>query len=178
MRWQRILAVIAALGAGPALAGQVVGNSYVGARYGALTIVPPAGAWRIVDQEGSAGSEAGGPVVHLQMAQAIGGAYPVVQVSAVRKTEAAVTAAFILDTSREAMIQRGGVPGPVEVGAADGRQVHSYRARIPVRGQAAEAVYVLLEGAGSFFVLQMVVPVVDYDEARARLDQLLTTLRY
>lgn len=178
MRWQGIVAVIVALGAGPALAGQTVGNRYVGARYGPLVIAPPADAWLIVDQEASAGSEAGGPVVNLQMAQAIGGTYPVVQVSAVRKTEAAVSAAFILDTSREAMIQRGGLPDPVEVGTVGGRPIHSYRARIPVRGQAAEAVYVLLEGEASFFVLQMVVPVADAGEARARLDQLLTTIRY
>ena len=161
-----------------AQAGTVSGDAYVGERFGRLEIAPPAGRWAITDRESAGTSDEGGPVADLQLTAPVGDIRPLVRVTGVKKVDAAVTADFVLKTSRDALQQQGGEAGPVQRIQVGARSVWSYEARLDAEGQPLRTRLVVIEGAQAFFLLQMVVPAAAFDEAGRAFDQLLPAVKY
>ncbi len=180
-RWlNRIFGVVLAVGGlvTGAYAGQMTEKGYTADRFGQLEVTPPAGKWEMRDQEATGNNHYGGPVVDFLLKQAVQGSYPVVKVSAVKKDDGSVTPDFVLKTSRDTMTQQGGQLSAVETGRVGGRNVWSYQARISIKGQLSQVVYLLLEGPTAFFMAQMVVPDGALAQAKPLFDELLATFRY
>lgn len=166
------------LAVGSAWAGHLTEKGYTADRFGHLEVAPPAGKWEIRDREANGNNEYGGPVVDFLYKQPVGGVYPVVQVSAVKKAEADVTPEFVLQTSRDAILQQGGQLTLVSPWRVAGRAGWTYDAALTIKGQLSQVHYVLLEGAGAYFLAQIVVPAGTLGQVKPDLDALLAAFRY
>lgn len=175
---RHFLAVIAILLAGAATAGQIDGDRFVGERFGRLELSVPAGQWLILDREFSGNNEYGGPVVDLKATAAIVGVFPTVHVSAFKRADASVTAEFVLQTSRAAVEQKGGEPGPIQTLAVDGKKRWVFTARVRQNDQPASLHYLLLEGEQAYFAVQSVVPDAALGEWQQRVEQLMRQVKY
>lgn len=175
VRWAWVALVLVS---GLAEAGQMVGAAYVGERFGRIEIVLPQDQWRVTDREATGTVDDGGPVVDLQLQQAIDGSYPVVRVSAVRKVDASVTADLVLQTSREALEKQGGTVGPLLTSLAGGKIVRAYETDIAIQGKPAKVIYILLDGRQAIFSLQVAVPAASVDRVRTQVDALIAGIRY
>lgn len=161
-----------------AFAGQLTGEAYIGERFGRIEIRPPAKQWLMLDRESSGDNEFGGPVVDLKALAPLGGVLPSLHVSAFRRVDASVTAAFVLQTSRDAVLQKGGEAGPVDIRTVNGRKVWFFDAQVKQQDKPARLYYVLLEGDKAYFALQTVVPDAAFLATKQGVDELLPKVNY
>jgi len=175
---RHFLVLIAILLAGAASAGQIDGDRYVGERFGRIEIKAPAGQWLILDREFSGNNEYGGPVVDLKATAAVAGVFPTVHVSAFKRADASVTAEFVLQTSRTAVEQKGGEPGPIQTLAVDGKKRWFFTAKVIQNDKPASLHYLLLEGEQAYFAVQSVVPEAALGELQQRIEALMRQAKY
>ena len=162
----------------PAFAGQLTGDSYTGERFGRIHFVAPGSQWLMLDREYSGSNEFGGPVLDLKATSAVSGFFPSVHVSAFKRAEDSVTAEFVLQTSQDAVRQKGGQPGVVQLRAVNGKKTWFFEAQVVQQDKLARLYYVLLEGAEAYFALQTVVPEVVFTATKQRIDELLLKVSY
>ena len=93
-----------------------------------------------------------------------------------QKVDAAVTADFVLKTSRDALAAARGEARPVQRIQVGARSVWSHEARLDAEGSRAPG-WSSSRGTG-LFLLQMVVPAAAFDEAGRAFDQLLPAVKY
>lgn len=177
MRSLTLLFFVACL-AVPAIAGQLSGNTFVGERFGRIEIVETDAQWLILDREYSGNNLLGGPVADIKATRPVAGYFPTVHLSAFKRADATVTPDFVLQTSRDAVRQKGGHPGGIQSAAVNGRNVWFFEAMVLQQDKPAKLYYVLLEGDSVFFALQTVVPEFAFDETRGRVDKLLNGISY
>ena len=160
-------------------AGELSGDSYVGARFGAIRIIAPASQWLMLDREYSGDNEFGGPVVDLKGLQPLTtGTFPSLHLTAFKRVGPEVNAAFVLENSQNAVRQRGGQVSPVASRALNGKTIWFFDALVSQNDKPARLYYVLLESSQAFFALQTAVPVSAFDETRQRVDELLLKVSY
>lgn len=159
-------------------AGQVSGETYTGQRFGQIELVAPATQWLILDREFSGSNEFGGPVVDLKAVAPIAGIFPTLHISAFKRADISVTPEFVLQTSRDAVWQKTGQLGPVQVRAVDGKKIWFFVASVRQQDQLARLYYVLLEGLTVIYALQTVVPENAFAETQRLVDELLLKVKY
>lgn len=175
---RRFLLLAAFWLASSAWAGQFKGDTYIGERFGRIELLAPGNHWLVLDREFSGNNEFGGPVVDLRSTVGIAGIFPSVHISAFKRADASVTAEFVLQTSRDAVLQKGGEPGPVEIRAVNGKKAWFFEAQVKQQEKPARLYYVLLAGATAFFALQTVVPESVFIETKRQVDELLLKVGY
>lgn len=163
---------------GVALAGQLEGESYTGERFGRIQFVAPGHQWLMLDREFSGSNEFGGPVLDLKAVAPVGGFYPSLHVSAFKRADASVSATFVLQTSQDAVRQKGGLPAQAQIRAVNGKNIWFFEAEVMQQDKPARLYYLLLEGAQAYFALQTVVPAAALPELKQRIDELLLKVSY
>ncbi len=163
---------------GLAIAGQLQGDSYTGERFGRIQFVAPVHQWLMLDREFSGSNEFGGPVLDLKAVAPVGEGYPSLHVSAFKRADASVTAAFVLQTSQEAVRQKGGLPAQAQIRTVNGKNIWVFEAEVMQQDKPARLYYLLLEGAQAYFALQTVVPAAVLPELKQRIDELLLKASY
>lgn len=163
---------------GVVFAGQLNGANYIGDRFGRIELVAPTTEWLILDRESSGNNEFGGPVVDLKATVSIAGYFPSLHLSAFKRIDVSVTPAFVLQTSRDAVEQRGGELGPIQNRVVDGKNTWFFEAKVWQKDQPARLYYVLLEGSEAIYALQTVVPEAALIETKRRVDELLLKVKY
>jgi hypothetical protein len=163
---------------GPVVAGQLSGDGFTGERFGMIRVVAPPSLWLLLDREFSGSNEFGGPVLDLKATTAIAGYLPSAHLSAFKRADASVTAEFVLQTSQQAVRQKGGQPGPVGRRTLNGKTTWFFEAELVQQERPARLYYVLLEGSEAYFALQTVVPEAVFADTKQRIDELLLKVSY
>lgn len=155
-----------------------MGETFIGERFGRIEVLAPATQWLMLDREYSGDNEFGGPVLDLKAMVPIAGSFPNLHVSAFKRADASVTPEFILQTSRDAVRQKGGDLGAVQTRAVDAKKVWFFEAQVRQQDKPARLYYVLLQGSSAFFALQTVVPDSAFSETKRQIDELLLKVKY
>ncbi len=156
-----------------ALAGEVIGNTYIGEKHGYIEVLSPEGKWSIKDKEGE-----GTGVVELRLKDPINGTNPSVLVQAIPHSGGLVPADMVLQIMRDSFAQQGMQTGPVETGRIAGKKVYQFWIRLERSGQVVKGDVVMCEGDKSFFMIQFTANSVAYDAARPLFNDVLEKVKY
>ncbi len=166
------------LAAVPAGAGEVIGNTYVGERFGYIELTAADGKWDISDKEKSATNDMAGMIAHFKLKDAISGWKADVNILGFKKIEDAITVNFVIGTMRKEWIAQGGEVEPIETGRIAGKKVHHYEKRLNVKGIAMKGRDIYLEGEKAVFVVHMIVRADAYPPTLQLLEDLVATAKY
>ena len=167
-----------ALAAWQAGAGEVIGNTYVGERFGYIELTSVDGKWDITDREKSATNDFAGMVAHFKLKEAISGWKPDLNVMGFKKIEGAVTADFVINMMRKEWAAQGGEVGPNETGRIAGRKVVFNDQTITAQGLAMKGRSVYLEGEKGIFIVSVIVRADVYPQTLQLLEELVSAAKY
>lgn len=165
--------------AGQAGAGEVIGNTYIGERFGYIELVSVGGKWEVVDREKDAQNDMAGPVADFRLKEPVAGVKPIVfNVWGFRKADASITVDFIIQTLRNAWGQQGGEVESVEAGRLSGRKAWFLEKRVTFQGRLAHGRDIVVEGDKAIFVISTVALAPAYPQVRQLLEELAATAKY
>ena len=167
-----------ALAAWRAGAGEGIGNTYVGERFGYIELTSVDGKWDIVDKEKSATNDFAGMIAHFKLKEAISGWKPDVNVMGFKKVEGAVTADFVINMMRKEWTAQGGEVEQIETGRIAGRKVFFNDKRISVKGVAMKGRDIYLEGEKGIFIVSVIVRADVYPQTLQLLEELVSAAKY
>lgn len=166
------------LAAWPAGAGEVIGNTYVGERFGYIELTAADGKWEIADKEKAATNDMAGMIAHFKLKDAISGWRPDINVLGFKKIEGAITVDFVMNTMRSQWTAQGGEVDAIETGRIAGKKVFFNDKRLNVKGIAMKGRDIYLEGEKAIFVVHMVVRADVYPQTLQLLEELVSAAKY
>ena len=170
--------LVLGLAAWPAGAGEVIGNTYVGERFGYIELTAPDGKWEITDKEKGATNDMAGMIAHFKLKDAISGWRADVNILGFKKIEDAITVDFVMNTMRTEWTAQGGETEAIETGRIAGKKVFFYDKRLNVKGIAMKGRDIYLEGGKAVFVVHMIVRADVYPQTLQLLEELVAGAKY
>ena len=160
-------------------AGEIIGNTFIGERFGYIELTSVDGKWEIVDREKDANNDMAGPVADFKFKEPISGVKPVTfNALGFRKVDQSITVDFLIKTLRDAWSKQGGEMDSVEAGRISGKKVWITEKRITLKGNHAHGRDILLEGEKAVFVISVVVLAAAYPEYKRLLEELAASAKY
>lgn len=175
MKVKKFLVVSAcALASSVCLGGEIVGNTFVGKRNGAIEVVSPGGKWELRD------TEADGPtsVVSLKFKDAVNGSHPGCAVTSMPGMAASVEMNELVDLLRRNMIDAGMGLGPVESRKIGGKSVLVFATLLVQGAASAKGETFLLRGAKDYFIVNCSAGSSAYDMARPLFGEVVGGMKY
>jgi hypothetical protein len=158
----------------PGWSGEIVADTFVGKRNGAIRIPLMAGRWQVTD------TEQGGPtsIAALKLATAIGGAHPVCDVTSAPGMAATATHEEIAEVIAKGMRDAGMDLGPMEKRTYGGRTAIRFNTVLNRSSGAAKGDAYILRGEKDYFFIICSAPHAAYEAARGAFDELVDGVRY
>lgn len=172
-----VLAVLM-LAAAHAGAGEVIGNTYVGERFGYIELTSVDGKWEIIDKEKSATNDFAGMIAHFKLKEAVSGWKADVNIMGFKKVEGAITVDFVISMMRKEWAAQGGEVEQIETGRIAGKKVFFNDKRISVKGIAMKGRDIYLEGEKGIFIVSVVVRTDAYPQTLQLLEELVSAAKY
>ncbi len=166
------------LAAGQAGAGEVIGNTYIGERFGYFEMTSVEGKWEMTDKEKSAPNDMAGMVVHFKLKEAVSGWKADVNVTGFKKVDQSISIGFVMEAMRKAWTDQGLETLQAESGRIAGRKVFLSEARGTVKGIAFKGRNIFLEGEKAIFMVAVLAPDYAYPQVIQLLDELVATAKY
>ena len=166
------------LAAWPASAGEVIGNTYVGERFGYIELTSVGGKWEITDKEKSAKTDLGGAIAHFKLKDAVSGWNPEVHVIGFKKVGGVVTVDFVVGLMRKEWIAQGGEVEALETGRIAGKKVVQYDKRLTFQGTPMKGRDICLESEKGIFVVAVIVREDAYPQTLQLLEELVSAAKY
>lgn len=173
-----MLFIAAGLAAGNAFAGEVIGNTYIGERFGFIEVNAADGKWGISDREKTAANDIAGMVVHFKLKEKVSGWAPDVHITGFKKVGDVVTADYVLNMMRESWKSQGFTLNPIETGRISGRKVYLFEMQATLQGMEMKGRNVLLEGEKALFLAAMVTSAQSYQNLLPLFEELIATAKY
>jgi len=165
-------AVAAVLLSSAALAGEVIGNTYISEKDGVIEI--SAEGWDVKDTEGKVAFQ----IAALSPKQQIQGMTPSVQFYRLANPGGAVTPEFMLQQLRDAYVKQGGEAGAIEPRRIAGKQVLTLPVSMSKDGGRANGLFYMMQGEKSLYWAQFFANVKVWDDARKQFDELMEKVKY
>lgn len=159
-------------------AGEVIGNTYIGERFGYIELTSVGGKWDITDKERGANNDLAGMVAHFKLKDPISGWKPDLNILGFRKVEGAVTADFVINMMRKEWEAQGGEVEQIETGRIAGRMVFFNDKRVTVKGVAMKGRDIYLEGEKAIFIVSVIVRADVYPQALQLLEEMVSAAKY
>lgn len=172
------LILAAGLTAGNAVAGEVIGNTYIGERFGFIEINAVDGKWEIADKEKTAVNDIAGMVVNFKLKQKVSGGAPDVNITGFKKVGDFVTADYVLNMMRESWKSQGFTLNPIETGRISGRKIYFFEMQATLQGLEMKGRNVLLEGEKALFLVAMVTSAQSYQNLVPLFEELVASAKY
>lgn len=158
----------------PTLAGEIIGNTFLGAKNGTIEIVSPEGKWEIKDMEDK------GPnaVADLKLKDPIKGTSPTCSVTSATKIAAMIEPDAMAGIMRKALQDQGMELGPLESRRYGGKPVLVHPVSMTKSGNVAKGLFFLLRGPTDYFAVSCIANSVAYDEAVSAFEDLIGKMKY
>lgn len=172
------LILAAGLAAGTAVAGEVIGNTYIGERFGFIEVNAADGKWEIADREKNAVNDLAGLVVHFKLKEKVSGWSPDVNIMGFKKAGDAITADYVLNTMRDSWKSQGFTLSPIETGRISGRKIYFFEMQATLHGMEMKGRNVLLEGEKAIFIVAMATSAKSYQNLLPLFEELIASAKY
>jgi hypothetical protein len=172
-----LLAVLM-LAAAHAGAGEVIGNTYVGERFGYIEMTSVDGKWDITDREKEAKNDFAGMIAKFKLKEAVSGWKPDVNIMGFKKIEGAVTVDFVMNTMRTEWTGQGGEVDQIETGRIAGKKIFFYDKRLTPQGIPMKGRDIYLEGEKGIFIVAVIAKTPAYPQVLQLLEELVATAKY
>jgi len=172
------LFLAACLTAGNAVAGEVIGNTYIGERFGFIEVNAVDGKWEITDKEKTAANDIAGMVVHFKLKEKVSGWSPDVNITGFKKVGSFVTADWVLNMMRDSWKGQGFTLNPIETGRISGRKIYFFEMQATLQGMEMKGRNVLLEGEKAFFLAAMATSAQSYQNLLPLFEELIASAKY
>ncbi len=185
LNWCCLIAGLGLAMAG-ARAGEVIGNTYIGERFGHVELTSIGGKWNIIDKEKDAQTDVAGVVAEFRLKEPVGSVSTVTafEVMGFRKSEGR-TVDFVINWRRDAFAKLGAETEPT-TGRIAGKKIwliekrHTNRMSLGGKDIVLEmkGSDIILEGEKAIFLLGFFAHAPAYPEARQLLEELAATAKY
>jgi hypothetical protein len=167
-----VLALLIAASCLPALAGEIIGNTYISEKDGVIEI--PAEGWEIKDTEAPGGFK----IAELTPREAIGGTRPAIVFFRLSNPGGAVTPEAMVKQFADAYLKQGGEVSPMEVRRIAGKRVLALPMSMSKDGGRANGLLYMLQGEKSLYWGQFFANVNVWAEAREKFDAVMEKVKY
>lgn len=174
----RLFPAVCALVIGHAWAGEVIGNTYIGERFGYIEMTSVEGKWDITDREKGATNDLAGTIAHFKLKEAVSGWKPDVNIMGFKKIEGAITADFVMNMMRKEWTAQGGEVEPIETGRIAGKKVFYNDKRIAAKGIPMMGRDIYLEGEKAIFIVHVIAPAHAFPQVLQLVEELVATAKY
>lgn len=167
-----LLASLIAASCLPALAGEVIGNTYISEKDGVIEI--PAEGWEIKDTEAAGSFQ----IAQLTAREAIGGTRPNVTFWRLANPGGAVTPESMVQQMSTELIKQGAEVSPMETRRVAGKRVVVLPFSLSKGGGKANGLFYMLQGEKSLYWANFSANVNVWEQARPRFDELMEKVKY